>query len=147
MKLLEKICEAKDVNVYKKLISVLTDYTDRFAGTGIDKMLETLIEKGISCLPKDRRALDILKQLLNSESSAGSVQKILNLRFSSFPVGLRPLFQNADTGRRKEVAFWNSNGTISDRVKSLISLDGKAGNWCDSDGKKVTLIDFGKNDE
>jgi hypothetical protein len=105
-------------------------------------MLDAMIEKGISCMPKDKRALAILKYLSGGEAS-GAVNRFLNTRFASLPAGLKPVFK---VGNNREVAFWECDGIIADRIKDLVSVNGKVGSWSDVDGEKVVLISLNTDD-
>jgi hypothetical protein len=108
--------------------------------TGIDGLLDLVIEKGKAILPRDKRAVSILKHVLTVEPFSAAVNGVLNTRFSDLPADLTPV---AMVGSRHETAFWNSNGSPTDLVKKLINFEGtkQAGFWCDISGKKVTLID------
>jgi hypothetical protein len=136
------LLEAKDVNIYKKLLNVLGEWTDKFPASGVDNLLEILIEKGKKLLPKDKRALDILDYIFtsNSESVSAAVQQLLNTRFLDLPVDLKPVTKS---GRRYEVAFWHRDGQVLDKVKDLIDFTGKggAGFWCDVNGGRIQLLD------
>ncbi len=136
----ERINEAKDVNVYKRLLAVLSAWSDKFPMTGIDGLLDLVIEKGKAILPKDKRAMCILKHVLCVEPFSAAVNGVLNTRFSDLPADLKPV---AKVGGRHEVAFWNVDGQVYDYVKKLINFEGKkqAGFWCDISGEKVTLLD------
>ena len=136
---MKKVSEAKDVKLYKRLLAILNDYTEHFPSTGVASLLDDLMETGIKAFPKDKRALEILKELFiySTGSTPRMVQDFLNKRFSDLSPQVKPVFRNS---RKHEVAFWSSGGTISDRVKDLVNMEGKSGFWCDIDGKKVTLI-------
>jgi rubrerythrin len=135
------ILEAKDLQVYKLLLRVLGDYSDKFPATGVDRMFDQAVENGKRVLPKDQRAIEILYHILSSSSVPMAVHKLLNLRFSGLPINLRPLVKN---GRKKEVAFWTRDALVSDKIKDLIDFEvsGKSGYWSDVDGNKVSLLDI-----
>ena len=137
---MKEITEAKDVTIYKALLRVLGDYTTKAPMTGVDKLFQKAVDNGIKILPKDSKALEILSNVLCSDTTtSGVVQKLLNTRFSSLSIDIRPI---SKSGRKKEVAFWDNGNRICDKVVDLINFDGKAkGNWCDVDGTKVSLID------
>jgi len=136
-----RLDEAKDLSLYKALVQILSDYADRFPATGIDGYLEKLMRAGIKSMPSDKRAQLILGMLVNDRSTFPStVTKLLNLRFADLDIDVRPIVKN---GRKHEVANWTtSDGTVTDKVKDLINLDGKTGKWTDINGEKVTLLDF-----
>ena len=140
---MQRILEAKDLKIYKKLLRVLGEYTQTFPSTGISSYFDTVVEQGKKVLPKDKQALAILYYILSDESKPVPtiVGDLLNLRFANLPVEHRPMIWN---GRKKEVAFWQRGNVISDRVKDLIDFKntGKAGSWSDPDGNKVKLIDM-----
>jgi hypothetical protein len=136
----KRINEAVDINIYKRLLAVLSSWSDKFPLTGIDGLLDLVISKGKTILPKDKRALAILKHVLMAEPFSAAVNGVLNTRFSDLPSNLAPV---AKVGDRHETAFWNSNGSPTDYTKKLINFEGtkQAGFWCDISGKKVELLD------
>jgi len=137
---MKKIFEARDVNVYKELLKVLSEYTAEVPCTGVDKLLDLAVEQGKKILPSDKRALAIIEYMLTVDSTPAIVQKLLNMRFSDLPIELRPLTKD---GRKHVVAFWMRGKKISDKVKDLIDFDGIGGKgqWVNVDGENVTLID------
>ena len=140
MNLNEMLMEAKDLNLYKKLLRVLAGYADKFPATGVSKMFRLALENGIKVMPTNKQALEILGGILNSEESVpAQVQRLLNQRFADVDSSIRPVYKD---GNSKNVAFWQVDGAVSDKVLSLVSLDGKAGNWSDASGEKVSLIDM-----
>jgi len=133
--------EAKDLDVYKKLLQVLGTYSDKYPGTGVSRMFDQALEVGKKILPKDKLGLDILQFILKTNSVPGTIHKLLNLRFSDLPMEYRPLVKN---GRRKEVAHWNRGALVSDKVKDLIDwkAEGGSASWSNVDGEKVKLHDL-----
>lgn len=139
---MNNISEAKDLSLYKKLLRLFGGYSDKFPATGVDKMFKSLVSIGMKALPKDKRALDILSNLFDQEKSIPAVvQMLLNIRFADLPLAVRPIYKN---GRTKEVAFWEVDGKLSDKVITLLDFTGKepAGSWADAEGKKVELLDM-----
>lgn len=136
---MKRITEAKDVFTYKALLQILGEYSSKVPCTGIDRLLDAAIEQGKKILPKDERALRILSYILGHPTPV-AIQKLLNIRFSDLPPELKPLTMN---GRRHQVPFWTRDTHTSDKVKDLIDwgLTGKAGQWTDTNGEKVNLID------
>ena len=136
---LKTIQESTDVSIYKKLITVLSEYSDMAPMTGISRLLNLALDNGKAILPKDSKALDIIKYALSKDNIAEAVQKLLNCKLSNLPADLKPRFKD-DTNIT--IAFWNNGKTISDSIISLINFDkvGTAGYWCDLSGKKITLI-------
>ena len=133
------ITEAQDVALYKRLLDIFGGYTKSFPCTGIDGLFDALVDNGKKLLPKDKRAIAILEYLLCCYSAPDVVQKILNIRFADLPVQVKPVSKK---GNKHEVASWERNGKISDRVKDLINWGDKGqGKWCDVDGNSVTLIE------
>ena len=136
------ISEAKDLSLYKKLLRLLGGYSDKFPATGVDKMFKSLVGVGMKSIPKDKRALDILVALFEQEKSVPAVvQMLLNIRFADLPLAVRPIYKN---GRTKEVAFWEIDSKLHDKVITLLDFTGKApaGRWVDAEGKKVELLDM-----
>jgi hypothetical protein len=141
----ERINEAKDVNVYKKLLNILSKWCTKFPMTGIDTILDQVIDKGKSILPKDKRALAIIDHVLSADSFSEAVSNLLNMRFADLPTSLKPI---ATVGKKHELAFWNTECRISDLVKDLLNFNGgKSGFFCDTGGKKVTLLDTETEEE
>jgi len=133
------IIEARDVTVYKALIQVLGDYSKSYGMTGVSRLFQKAVDNGVKILPKDKDALTIIINTIMVGSSSEAVQKLINTRFTTLPMNTRPITK---VGRAKEVAFWNSNGKVGDKVLDLINFDGKAsGYWSDVQGNKVSLID------
>lgn len=142
MNLTQMLMEAKDLNVYKKLLRMLGCYSDKYPATGVDKMFKALVTSGAKALPKDQRALDIIAHLVNADKSVPAiVQEFLNVRFSDLPLCVRPIYKN---GRGKEVAFWEKDGKLYDQVKMLVDFEGKSssGSWADAQTQKVELVDM-----
>lgn len=139
-----RLNEGKDISVYKKLLEVLSLWSEHFPMTGVDGFLEKAVEYGKSILPKDKQALSILQFILSKESFSAAVSALLNTRFSDLPANLKPFTK---TGRRMELAFWCVDGRVSDMVKDLVNFKGfkTQGFFCDTEGNKVELIDL--NDE
>lgn len=143
---MKRITEAKDVEVYKKLLRTLGDYTIKNPVTGINKLFDIAIEQGKKVLPKDKHALAILDYVL-SNSVPAAVQKLLNMRFGDLPKAeFRPLIK---VGKKHEVAFWGRNNQVYDKVKDLVDFEasGKSGQWSDINGEKVTLLDLSKEEK
>jgi len=140
---MKKIFEAKDLIVYKKLITILGEFVTKFPASGVDQLFNTAIEQGKKILPKDKKALDILNFVLNTDSIPSSVQKLLNMRFDDLPVEYKPM---AKKGRKLETACWIRNAVVSDKIKDLIDFQvtGKSGAWSDNEGNKVSIVDIGE---
>ena len=144
--ILKKIREARDVNIYQRLLRILGEYSSDVPCTGVDGLFDAVSKHGTKVLPKDKKALEILCFVLSSGATARVIHKLLNLRFSDLPAEYRPMMKN---GRKHLVANWTRNSKISDRIKDLVNWDGegKAGGWADIDGEKVTLIPMLKKEE
>ena len=137
--MIKEILEAKDVTLYKHLINNLGAYNDRFGLTGLYNTFRKACDNGVKIMPKDPDALAILEYVLYAGTMSSIIQKLLNLRFSDLPIDVRPMMKN---GKRKEVAFWDKDGKICDKIIDLINFDGgPKGYWIDMDGGKVQLID------
>jgi len=129
------------LNVYRKLLYLLGDYSCSFPGTGVGKLFKQATENGKKILPTDKLALKILWSILSMDTPAAAVSKLLNMRFSNLPTEMQPLVKK---GRAKEVAFWSRGSSVSDKLKDLIDFsgEGKKGNWTDVDGNKAELLDI-----
>ncbi len=130
-----RVCEAKKVVVYKKLLQLFGEFCDRSPATSVERLFTILAEKGAAILPTDKRALAIL----NRYASFESVQNLLNHRFSDLPAELKPVTKS---GNRHELALWCIDKQVFDKVRDLLDFEeGKKGFWSDVDCKKVTLLD------
>jgi len=136
--------EDKGIELYKKLLKVLGEYSLKAPATGIDKLLDTAIEQGKKILPTDKNALDIIEYIL-SDSVPSAIQRLLNLRFSDLPIEVRPMTK---AGKRHEVVWFTKGTLISDKVKDLIDFQatGKKGQWTNLAGEKVALLDLQKKE-
>ena len=139
-KILEEVQAKSNVVLYKKMVSILADYCQDTPATGCDRVLNSVIEKGVSVIPSDLKAREILTSVLNppSDSVPLVVQELLNIKFPSLPRDLKPRYNNKEA-KKVEVAFWCTNGVISDKVFSLLLIKGKKGFWCDVNGNRVTI--------
>jgi hypothetical protein len=141
--IIKKLLEAKDISLFTRFLRILGEYCKNWPATGLDTYFDMAINTGKSIMPKDKTAQAILDYAFTEGSSNPDIiQKLLNLRFSDLPVGLRPIIK-AETSN--EIAFWYNGDQISDKIFSLIKLDGyskKVGYWCTPDGKKAILLDL-----
>jgi hypothetical protein len=131
------LTEAADLNVFKDIIKTLGEYADKFPATGVEDLLDKLISAGVKCIPKDKKAQEILTHVIHSGPPPGAVQKLLNMRFAELPYDLRPLHRS---GRRHRVAMWCVDGSVTDKVQGLLKLNSKSGYWSDTNCDKVTLM-------
>lgn len=145
-KILRKIQEAQDVDLYQKLLTILGDYSASVPCTGVDNLFDVAAAQGKKILPKDKKALEILDYILSSGITARVVHKLLNLRFSDLPVECRPIMKD---GRKHLIAHWSRDKKISDRVKDVVDWDstGKPGYWTDIDGEKISLLPLKKEEK
>jgi hypothetical protein len=143
---MHKLYEAKNLDVYKKLLRMLGEYSKEVASSTIGRLFDLAVEKGIKILPSNKLALMIVDKCLDEENIADSLQKLSNLRFSNLSVECRPLVKG---GERHGVALWKRGDLISDKVQDLINweAEGPAGSWSDKEGKKVTLLDLSKEEK
>jgi len=140
-----KIFEAKNLNVYKKLLRILAEYIKNVPDTGTGRLFDLAIKNGMKILPSDKTALAILDHVLDEDAIPESMQKLLNMRFDNLPVDCRPMNK---AGEKHETALWLKDKVVSDRVNDLINWEGKAtGKWSDTDGKAVALIDLSKENK
>jgi hypothetical protein len=142
----KRINEGKDVSIYKKLLHILTQWSEKFPMTGVDTLLDKVINQGKAILPKDKKALNIIDHTISKESFSASVSDLLNTRFSDLPSEMKPF---AKINRKMQLAFWNTGTRVTDMVKDLIDLEKKKtkGFWCDLNGNKVELIDIDESGE
>ncbi len=138
---MEKLFEAKNLDVYKKLLRILSEYCKTMPMSGMNRIFDQVVENGIKILPKDKLALEILDCVLQEDNVASSLQDLLNMRFSCAPVACLPQIKD---GKDQKVASWKRGELISDKIKDLINWEGTgtAGSWSDAKGGKVTLIDM-----
>lgn len=144
--ILKRIQEAKDVQIYQRLLKTLGDYTANVPTTGVDNLFDVASEQGKKILPKDKKAIEVLDYVLSCGSVPRIVHKLLNLRFSDLPVECRPIMKD---GRKHRIAHWSRGTKISDRVKDLIDWEntGQTGKWTDIDGEKIDLIPIIQKEE
>jgi hypothetical protein len=134
--------ENKSLSLFKKILNLLGEYDDQYPATGVGGLFSNMVEQGMKVMPKDSRALEVLEFIMhNPQSGPAKVQELLNLRFSGLPTLMRPFFKN---GRSKEVAFWERNGKVFDKVIDLLdaSGEGSKGTWSTCKGEKVSLVDM-----
>jgi hypothetical protein len=127
--------EAKDLTLYKKLVVVFSDFVDKYPGTGVGNIYRNLVEVGIKSMPSDKKALDILKYVIENYS----VSDIMNKRLSELPITLKPVYKQGNT---KLCAFYCVDGKLHDRAINLLNFEGKKGNWTDENCEKVSLLDL-----
>lgn len=141
-----KIFEAKNLNVFKKLLRILAEYIKDVPEIGTRNYFNAAVKQGIKILPKDKTALAILDSVLDEDAVLESLQKLLNMRFSNCPVDCRPLNKNSE---KYEVAFWTIGNSIKDKVGDLIDWEGSgvSGKWTDAEGKAVLLVDMSKENK
>lgn len=143
------ILEGRDLTLYKQLLRTLGEYTDSFPATGVDRIFNSMVRRGLKSVPKDKKALDILDSLIygcpgGDPSMPRIVSDLLNKRFSDLPFPVRPVFMN---GRKREVAFFSKGGRLHDRVISLLLVgDEPVEGWVDVNGKKVEIVDMSYTD-
>jgi len=138
------LLEAKNLDIYKKLLTCLGEWCDSVPGTGIGQWLNKLIEQGVSSIPSDKRAQAILEYLLDEYSVPKAVQFLTNWNFSCLPYDLKPSYKD---GNKHLTAFWKVGDMNEYKVKSLLNTGGPKGSWVDQDGNKVTLIDITREKE
>jgi hypothetical protein len=135
------LTEAKDLNVYKKMLELFSEFLDAQPGTGMGKIYRDLLEAGLKCVPKDKRAQEILASLL-TDNVPKSIQDLLNTNFCELPITLRPLYKS---GNSKLVGFWKKGEKIYSKVFDMLDLAGEGkGSWCCEKGEKIDLLDLSK---
>jgi len=133
------LLEAKNLDVYKALLRTFSDFTDQCPGTGMGNVYRQLLELGLKCVPKDKKALAILEHVLSAKSTTARVQALSNTSFGSLPIVVRPVYKDKN---RKVTAFYSKNDKIYSNVVDLLSFEGGTGSWTDEKGTKVTLLDL-----
>jgi hypothetical protein len=121
------------------MLKAFADFTENYPASGQMPMYTKLLDVGIKCLPKDKKALEILEFVMSANSSK-VVQDLQNTHFADLPIMCRPLYQ---AGTAKMVALWKKDDKTYDRVIDLINLDGDGkGGWSDEKGEAVKIIDL-----
>ena len=70
-----KIFEAKNLNVFKKLLRILAEYIKNVPDTGTGRLFDLAVKNGMKILPKDKTALAILDHVLDEDAISESMQK------------------------------------------------------------------------
>lgn len=131
--------EAKDLDVFKKILNAFAVFVDSQPGTGMGKIYRQLLDVGLKSVPKNQRAQSILAYVIKTESAPASVQALMNTCLAELPVTLRPVYKS---GNSKLTAFWSKGGKIYSKVIDLLDLNNEgSGEWVDEKGNKVELID------
>ena len=138
--MLKQLNEAKDLDLFKKIVSAFAAFIEQQPGTGMGKIYKQLLNAGLKCMPKDARALDIISSLM-TDNTPKSVQDLVNTNFASLPITVRPLYRHKQS---KLVAFWSKSGQLYSKVFDLLDLNGagSAGFWADEQGKKIDLLEL-----
>jgi uncharacterized protein YlaN (UPF0358 family) len=139
--MLKQIIEAQDLNVYKKMLTLFSDFVDSYPGTGMGKIYRTMLEAGLKCVPKDKKAQEILAYVLQ-DNSPKAIQNLINMQLAELPLPTRPIYKD---GNSKMTAFWKKDDKIMSKVYDLLDLTdaGSAGDWVDEKGESVKLLDLG----
>jgi len=140
IKMKYKLTESKEVNLYKKLLKILSNYIEANPMTGVDAMFDKAIILGKKIIPKDEKALCIIEYMLNGQSSADIVHKLFNYRLSDLPPEYKPTIK---LKQKHILANWCKDGRVYDNVRSLINFEGTAdtGFWSTITGEKAVLIE------
>lgn len=139
----QPVIEATNLDLYKKLVAVFSDFTDQHPGSGIGKIYRALLSTGLKAIPKDKLAQEILNSFVSGSvknlSVPQSVHQILNKNFSDLPYEIKPVYKD---GNKRLVPFWCKGETLCSRVIDLLSLDKEsAGKWTDEKRGSVKLED------
>lgn len=129
-----------NLDTYKGLIRLLGGYIEAFPATGLEKLFRTLLDVGVKCIPKDKKALEILTIAMRTEPPA-AINKLVNGSFVDLLDVVVPMYKTEDG--KAGVASWKSGDKVSNKIIDLIAQDGKTGHWSDSVGTKVSLIATG----
>ena len=137
------LSEAKDLNIYKMMVDMFSCFIDKYPGSGMGKVYRQLLDAGLKCVPKDKRAQEMFGHVL-TDNTPRSIQDLLNTNFTELPIGLRPLYKASNS---KLVAFWKKGEKIYNRIFDMLDLEGEGkGGWCDEKGETVKLLDLSKED-
>jgi hypothetical protein len=133
-----RINESRDLDIYKKLVMILSDFVDKYPGTGMGKVYRQVLNAGLKVMPKDEKALDILGYVIK-DGGPKAVQDLMNRTFCELPITIRPVYKD---GNAKRTAFWSKDSKIYDKVRDLLDLNGSGvkGEWSDEKSNKVTLL-------
>jgi len=134
--------EAKNLDIYTKILNAFVQFIDWNPMTGMYKIYKQFLDAGLKCIPKDKRALEILDNVL-SGSAPKSIQDLINTNFSELPLFVRPIYKK---GNSKLTAFWKKDDKIYNKVFDLVKLNGGAsvGKWVDEQGEPVDLLDLSR---
>jgi hypothetical protein len=139
-KLITKLNEATDLNLFKRILGAFSCFVGSQPGTGMNRVYRSMLDINTKMMPKDQRALDILSYITKDKSDSAIVQDIMNKSLNDLPCTIRPVYK---AGSAKFVAFWSVDGKIYSKAVDLLDLDGKGSSkyWSDEKGNKVDLID------
>lgn len=140
--MLKTLIESRqDLQIFGKLIAQLSQYCEKTPIGLANALLNTVLDKGIKCIPKDKTAQEILNYLLTKSTSIASrMHELLNARFDDLPSNVKPLFVQESIC---SVAYWKIGEVINDKILSLILTDAKSQTqWTDSTGNKVEIINM-----
>jgi len=136
------LLESKKLNTYKRLLSVFSEFVDKNPGTGLSNVYAKILSCGVKCLPKDKRAMEILNSVIFNKTVSQTVQELMNTALTDLPVTVRPVYKK---GNFKLTAFYNKAGKNLNKVMDLLHLDKETGGvWADEGGEQVDLIELDK---
>lgn len=122
---------------FNKIIHSLSQFCWKYPGSNLEDILKKLSDRKEEAIPKDHLAIYILQHLFYDVpgENDGGINSLKEMRFSDLPPHLLPLY----LGERDkiEIAYWGNKNDVSDRILSLLNLDGQNRFWCDVNGKKV----------
>jgi hypothetical protein len=134
-----RLAEAKDLNLYTKLLATFAKFVDDYPGTGMGKIYNKLLRAGMKSVPKDKRAVAILASVMKC-GGPKAIQELMNTRLIDLPITIRPIYKD---GNAKRTAFFHRDGKTYSQVKDLLNLEGEGtGTWSDENGNKVSLIEL-----
>jgi hypothetical protein len=141
---LQKLSENAGLDLYKKLLLTVSDFCDTYPGTGVGKIYNQVLAGGIKIMPKDKKALEIIKHVVSNSSGPRAMQDLLNKTFLDLPLNLRPLYKDKNS---KVVAFWLKGDQLCSKVIDLLNLEDQGGGkWSDEQRKSVDLINFNEEE-
>ncbi len=133
--------ETKDtetLKLYKGLLELLSNYTDTFDRLETKEYLKKTLSEGITIIPDDGRARDILSSIIFSTASIPvKIEALLEGTFRNVGITLRPRYLNGVI----QVANWSKDDWITDKIIYLLNFNrSKEGCWCNNKNEQITLI-------
>src|ERR1035437_185729 len=88
----------KKLTIYKSLLTNFWDYFQQFPMTVSNRYLDEIVDLGQKIVPSDDTAQGILIYIMSTyEKPAACVQHLLNDKFDSLPIEVRPVISTEIT--------------------------------------------------